>query len=270
VTEPSSDLPEYANPPVVEVALAVQFQALPGLQPPVLADWLVVRERLPTWELKAPFQMPHELFGVPQIPFFDLRIGNDQPPPSRSWFSTASGTELLQIQPDVLVHNWRKTSDGQPYPRYQHLRQQFERDLVSLQVLVQSKGLGEVVPTQCELSYVNLIDLEHYPLRRIIAGWNGAMSDGFLNEPEQVELASHHRIEPEVGKPRGRLHIQARTIRPARKHQLQLNLVARGAPQGGNLDDILGWFDLAREWIVRGFTSFTSEYMHQHVWGRTR
>jgi len=27
------------------------------------------------------------------------------------------------------------------------------------------------------------------------------------------------------------------------------------------------WFDLGHEWIVKGFTDFTTEHMHE-IWGR--
>jgi len=46
-----------------------------------------------------------------------------------------------------------------------------------------------------------------------------------------------------------------------------LNMTARGAPLGDNLEGVLGFLDIGHEWVVRGFTAITSDVMHR-VWGR--
>jgi hypothetical protein len=44
-------------------------------------------------------------------------------------------------------------------------------------------------------------------------------------------------------------------------------LTARGKPSAPNAQGIRDFFDLGRKWIVRGFTSITTEQMHD-LWGR--
>jgi hypothetical protein len=49
---------------------------------------------------------------------------------------------------------------------------------------------------------------------------------------------------------------------------LQLTLTARGKPDGSDLESVLNWLDVGRQWVVRGFTDFTSEQMHT-LWERS-
>lgn len=48
---------------------------------------------------------------------------------------------------------------------------------------------------------------------------------------------------------------------------LLLQLTARGAPIGEGLEGAREFFDLGREWIVKGFVDVTSPEMHGK-WGR--
>jgi hypothetical protein len=48
---------------------------------------------------------------------------------------------------------------------------------------------------------------------------------------------------------------------------VQLRLTARGLPDGQDLDGVLAWMDLGREWIVRGFADITSPSAHA-LWER--
>jgi len=43
---------------------------------------------------------------------------------------------------------------------------------------------------------------------------------------------------------------------------VQLRLTARGAPDTPDLDGVLAWMDVGREWIVRGFADITSPSAH--------
>jgi hypothetical protein len=48
---------------------------------------------------------------------------------------------------------------------------------------------------------------------------------------------------------------------------LQVNLTASGRARSTEVHEILQCFDLGREWVVRGFTDFTSAEMHE-LWGK--
>jgi hypothetical protein len=70
-------------------------------------------------------------------------------------------------------------------------------------------------------------------------------------------------------RPIGRLHIQAAVVAylGTESKAVQLTLTARGQPLGAGIDGIIAFLNLGREYIVRGFTSFTTPQMHE-TWGR--
>ena len=126
--------------------------------------------------------------------------------------------------------------------------------------------IGEVKAFQCEVTYVNLIDLERHAEHEILARSTSGASDDFLPAPESTELSVHYWMERQ-GNPIGRLHIHcSRTLRDCRPH-MRLSVSARGAPEDHTTRAIMEWLDVGREWVVRGFTSFTSEKMHE-AWKR--
>jgi hypothetical protein len=66
----------------------------------------------------------------------------------------------------------------------------------------------------------------------------------------------------------GRLYVSIQPVIRARDalEVLQLNLTARGAPASSKTEDVFKWLDLGRQWIVEGFTDFTTNEMHK-LWG---
>jgi uncharacterized protein (TIGR04255 family) len=234
----------------------------------MLASWSDIHASMPIWEEHLPLRVQREFFGLPVgsvIPYVDVRLANE-PPPVRSWFFTHDRAQLLQVQPDAFVHNWLQGSQGHEYPRYPALRTQFEDRFSSFLAFVATHALGEVRAFQCEVTYVNLIDLESYAEHEILARPTHGASDAFLPAPESSELAVHYLMEQD-GAPTGRLHIQcSRALRDGKPH-MRLSISARGAPRGHTTEAIMAWLDLGREWVVRGFTSFTSTKMHD-IWKR--
>jgi hypothetical protein len=73
-----------------------------------------------------------------------------------------------------------------------------------------------------------------------------------------------------MGDKQGRLYVG---LQPAlrnydAKEVLQLTLTARGRPASSTLEDVLSWFNMGHEWIVRGFAHLTTPEMHA-LWERT-
>jgi uncharacterized protein (TIGR04255 family) len=181
---------------------------------------------------------------------------------------------LIQVQQDRFVHNWRKIGKGEEYPRYERIREMFKAELGTFYQFLADEQLGDLIPNQCEVTYVNQIvsgrGWERYgQLGEMVTLWTNHYSDTFLPEPEEVHLAVRYLIPDSVGNPMGRLLIN---VEPARRvadstPMLVLQLTARGKPDDGGIDDVLKFFDVGREWIVRGFASMTSPQAHK-IWGR--
>ena len=270
------DLPDFDAPPLAEVLISVQFDAITNLQVPQIGVfWSRIRDRFPTTEQHPPLESAIEKFGPPTPPKVQLSI-SQAPPLSRTWFLNEIGSELIQIQTDRFMHNWRKVEEGDSYPRYEHVRQQFSNGLRDFCDFLEEETLGEFRPNQCEISYINHIEINHIwsghsELSNVLALWNPKCDDDFLSGLENVRVATQHLIVEGGSDPIGRLHISAQPAFRSTNNEplLVLTLTARGAPVEPTSDDVLAFIDKGREAIVRGFASVTTPEMHKY-WGRTR
>jgi uncharacterized protein (TIGR04255 family) len=270
----SSALPRFAKPPVVEVAISVQFEELPRLE---LVDfglfWERLRARYPTVESHDPIPPMIERFDRGQVRTTAFHV-EEGLPLRRCWYLSEDGTRLVQLQPDRFVLNWRKAGDDGTYPTYDRLRADFERELTGFLAFARERDLGRFEPNQCELTYVNHFhegregnDVGSLP--NILTAWRGESEATFLPKIEDTRLAWQYRFDDERGQPLGRLHVMLNSaVRTADDRRiLALQLVGRGAPQGDGVDGVLVFADRAHEWIVRGFTDVTTERMHE-LWER--
>jgi hypothetical protein len=69
--------------------------------------------------------------------------------------------ELIQFQQDRFMHNWRKVpGQKSEYPRFDPIISKYTSELETLETYFRSKTWGPIVPTQCELTYVNQMPLK--------------------------------------------------------------------------------------------------------------
>jgi uncharacterized protein (TIGR04255 family) len=263
-----NDLPEFEDPPVVEMALSARFQVLPGLRglalAPLYEQW---RDRYPRVEEQPPLPSVVE-GGVPGGPVFQLNLGA---PSVRYWFLTEDGSELVQLQQDLLSVNWREQVSGMAYPRYQAMRRLFADRLKDLESFVVQQGAGRIRVTQLELSYINAVNVgpqDRGKLGRILTIWSDETGPR-LAEPEQVQLNMSYLVEG-LGAGISRLWVQAApgqrgTGTPA----TLLTFLVRGAPEGEGKEQILAFMDKAHDQAVHSFAELTTSEMHE-IWGRRR
>ncbi len=268
------NLPDFTDPPVIEVALSVQFDPLAALRTPQIGLlWVEFRDRFPRMEEHPPRNPVIERFGVQRPPKASVQLETKLPVP-RCWFLNETGTELIQVQQDRFVHNWRKVGDGDEYPRYEHVRRTFSTELDAFRKFLTREHLGELAPNQCEVTYVNHIVSgegwqRHGQLGEVVTVWASRYSDAFLSELEDVNFAVRYIIPDSGGNPLGRLHVRVDSAYRTSDNKpiFVMKLTARGRPDGEGIEGVFSFLDLGREWIVRGFTSVTSPQMHE-IWGR--
>lgn len=267
--------PNFLAPPVIEVALAVQFDALPELGAAETgALWSRYRKEYPETEDQPPIPQATESFDPPRPKAVKFKVVQGVPE-TRCWFKNRTGTELIQVQKDRFVFNWRQHGSEESYPRYEQVRAKFATHFRTFELFLKGRQLGRVVPNQCTVTYVNNIMPDKNwkrfgQLKNIFSVWSGRHSDKFLGEPEEVEFRARYRILGDDGSPIGRLHVDAE---PRFKSDdgspvIHLTLTARGKPLGDGLGGILTFFDIGREHVVRGFTSITTKSLHDK-WERT-
>lgn len=272
MSKPSTDskLPEYADPPVTEVAFGVLFRPGSGiLVPHIGAFWAAVKDDFPKVEEAAPLLPVVETFGD-QPGTVDL--GVDLPLP-RSWLVSADERALIQLQKDRFHYNWRKREDADVYPRYPTIAKQFESYYSRYCSLVAAMNDVRPTPLQYELSYINTIQLPpstglHLAVQSVLRDFEwGGQERSFLPAADNFTWELTFRLPDEMG----RLHCVARTGRLRANGQpvLSLELTARGMAQADEDDSLKTWFEVAHEWVVRGFTDLTTADA-QKTWGRSR
>lgn len=266
--------PSFKNPPVIEVVLGVQFEPLQRLEIPHYGlFWSKIRDRFPNAETKSPLNAHVESFGTVAKQEMSIQLLAEFPSP-RLWFSNEPGTELLQVQQDRFIFNWRQRNDS-PYPRYERVRERFLELSQQFIEFLSSEGIGKIVPNQSEVTYVNHLlrgglFQERGILEQAFSLWSGKTSDGFLPLPEDASFRTSYRLlADDTGEPFGRLHATVEPrIRAADQERLvRLTLTARGLPRPADMNGVLDFFDLGREYVVRGFASLTTPEMHKE-WRR--
>ncbi len=271
----SQSLPEFERPPVVEVAISVQFDELAKLQPAFYGLlWERFRQQYPKSEHHPPLGSVRELFDAKGVSRASLNVLPGMPA-GRCWFLSEDQLQLIQVQPDRFVVNWRKLDTEAAYPRYRSLRDRFVRELEQFLDFIRQEDLGEFQPLQCEVTYVNHLFMgegweSRTDLPNVLTVWSGETSESYLPPIEEANLNWQYRMD-EGGGPMGRLYVQ---VQPAirtrdRLPLFRLNLIGRGAPTVDGVPGVLAFTDRAHEWIVRGFTAITTDRMHR-MWRRTR
>ncbi len=256
----------FDRPPVVEVVCGVLFGALPKLRTAhVGLFWSLLRDDFPTVD-EAPPLVP--VIETQEASLLEGSILELAAPLPRSWFRTNDGHELIQLQRDRFIYNWKRESpeDG-PYPSYDIVIVEFERRWGQFGAFVTQEDLGELVPRQFELIYVNIIPEDCIPPDDsvLVDHARTASHARFLPEPESFNWQTSYPL-PERN---GRLHVAASSARQwaTGKPGIRLDMTARGInnePTAGMRE----WFDLAHEWIVNGFADVTTARMQQNVWRR--
>ncbi len=261
-------LPDFDKPPLVEVALSLQFAPVAGLTTAHLGVlWQKYRSELPLIEEHPPLDPVLESFDPPKPP--TKIVFENKPPVPRVWFLSEAKTELIQIQQDRFIHNWRKTGADTTYPRYERIRDQFQTEVDAFSQFLSEEGLGVVSVNQCEITYVNHVEVDAGKtdfggIENLVSNWQSLGASAFLPIPEELSLSWRFRMPNEAG----RLHVMAQPAwGPNGQRIWTMSLMARGRPVGEGVEGAFGFFDLGREWIVRGFTDLTTESMHLR-WGR--
>ena len=266
----------FEHPPVHEVAMGVQFSSPALDEVAVLAEfWPRVREDFPRLEKQAPVAPASETFegDASAPPGVEVHFG-PQAPPVRYWFLTTAGTDLVQVQQDRFIVNWRQVEHTDMYPRYRHLRARFEREYASLTESLGPELGGNTAVDLCEITYVNQIPGELDGVKTQLADVLSILQprsagSSVLPEIEDSNFQARYVVNRQDGDDSiGRLYVSAgpATRAPTGKQIYALSLLVRGRPEGQRIEDFLDFFDRGRSLIVQGFRELTTERMHE-LWG---
>jgi uncharacterized protein (TIGR04255 family) len=147
-----------------------------------------------------PINAVFETFGTSPQPGSHIRFEQFlSPPMPRYWFEKSGTPDLLQVQQNRIIHNWRKHEDEPIYPRYETLRDRFKREVNQFISFLDDEKIGELLPNQCEVTYMNIIQLPgsesvHDRLEKITPLWPSRLSER-LNDLMTLHTARFKLIE---------------------------------------------------------------------------
>jgi uncharacterized protein (TIGR04255 family) len=252
-------MPQYVkfdHPPVVEVVCGVRFDTSDKMKVAhVGAFWATLKDTYPVAEEALPI----------------LR-GQFEPPPDmtpRTWLITGDGSELIQLQKDWFLLNWKRLNDSQPYPSYKIVKSAFDKRFGEFLHFLASEHI-DISYKEFELTYVNHISkangLAPFGEGALLVDHSFSVKDRFLPRPDRINWQTSYPLPKDYG----RLNVTAQTgvVKSTGEHLVRLDLQAVGLPSAAPEAQMDDWFELAHEWITRGFADVTAPKLHQ-IWGRT-
>jgi len=281
-----SDLPDFERPPVAEVVLSIQFAPLDKMRNfHIGLLWEKFRSQYPDVSEHGTINPAFEAFGAQQLQGSPPALRIEQfltPPMPRYWFEKVGLPDLLQLQQDRIIHNWRKQETNTTYPRYEAIRARFENEVNTFVSFLKDYGLGDLKPNQCEVTYTNIIGLPdsneiHNRLEQVTPLWAGKLShensskeSTVFAEIENTTIQFRMKLS-EADKPVGRLHVLFQPgVLPADppKEAVRLDITARGRPKQETMQAAFEFLDLGRRAVVKVFAAVTTPDLHAQ-WGRT-
>lgn len=255
-----------ANPPIVELVVSAQFATeRPADSTKLVLFWNeALRPFYPDAVEAAPLDDAFEKFGgdVRWQPLtLQLRL---ERPRTRYQFTNPAQDRMVQLQSTRFVLNWmRREAD---YPRFSAIHREFAEGFEKWQEFAAANGVGEVVPNQWELCYVNFIpqgelwetpDDWHRVSRLFVAGTSDF-------EPLALEDRSFQwsmRMPADAG----RITLAAGQVRNReQKLGLQLTMTARGP--AANAEELHERLGQAHRQILELFHRLSTDEAKAH-WG---
>jgi uncharacterized protein (TIGR04255 family) len=274
MASPFEHIVDFEQPPVAEVALAVQLRE-PALDAATTLSkfWPKVIDEYPRIEPQPPLPPMEENFEIPAPAGVSFHLMGG-PEAMRYFLVSVNERELLQVQADRFGYNWRKEQTEEPYPRYQHVRERFRASYTAYQEIVEGME-KELHATWCEITYVNPVYVDAGQLdagqprpdlstliARVVP-----QELSVLPRPYNTALSERFQLTRD-GEPYARFYIDIEST--VRRLELRLGytitLTMRGRPLSPDLDGVLSFFDEGRSTIVQTFRDITTPERHAE-WG---
>jgi uncharacterized protein (TIGR04255 family) len=266
MTRPEN-LPDYRNPPIDEVAIAVQFASIEDLYDEHTRKfWREMREEYPLLENRPRLEGPIE----PDDPHakFSIDVAAAQPPQGRVWLISASDDLLVQVQNTRFIQNWRHRETK--YQHFEYIKNLFWANFSKFRQFLNSENIQQPVIQQVEISYINWI--AGFSMRQFLlpAGNSQIAIENSLTWPEEETWNARYLISSTPGTVE-RLYAQcAPAVRsiPQNERGFQFALVFRSAhPNGISDEEASGIMDSGRAAVVQAFTDLTTPNA-QETWDR--
>ncbi len=257
--------------------MSVQFDSVEGLKIPHLGlIWQGFKSRFPNVEQHGNLGPVVERVRPSRVtqPQISLSTAVETP---RVWFLSEDGADLVQIQSNRFVRNWRKQPTvNRDYPHYDdHIRPSFLSDLNEFRQALIDNGLEDISINQCELTYVNHITpnevwQSHSQIDRILNIWSKESSKSLGSGFENASVRFSNKIEDSAGEFLGRVHFDMQPqflVQSGKSGEpspvFVCNLVARGRPISDKEDGFIRFLDLGRRQMIELFERIFTEAIQE-------
>lgn len=253
----------FENPPVNEVVLSTYFN------PPLShfrnehigLFWEKIRDEFPTVRQQIPV-------GV------GLEIAADEPSPMpRYWFVAENDINLIQIQKNAFMFNWRRRNED--YPRFhRHIKPTFDKyyGLFSEFIRAEIKTVENLAVDLCELTYINALEPSAFwkgpqETANVIPSFSILEPDINANELAGFNCNYAYKIATDL-----HLNIGIRAATMAQQPEVPVLIFEIKA--SGRLGKVEkpatdGWFERAHETIIRCFAGMTNLDVQNNYWRRS-
>jgi len=269
-----SERPKFDYPPVSETVHGVQFSELSGFRMVHFGRyWDCIRDRFPTTQDHERRSQVIETIPRMHHPMnLELQL-HSQTVPQRVWYFGKDEDEVIQIQPDWFIFNWRQ--QGKDYPSFSKTSVRFRDEFKRFKAFCLEDKIEEPIPNLVEVSYINkILPADNEPIieymGRLFTGlcWKESTSDIFLGLPE---AGTFNRVWV-MNEKEGRLYAEASiAYDPENKQEfILLRMTGRIPMKPEGIPSVSECLEQAHGWVVRGFCAITNPDIQVNQWRRIK
>lgn len=257
----------FQKPPVVEVVCGAAFGTLDAMKAPHIGLF---------WQmLPKKFSRVEEVTPIASAAFQDDGVAlefSNLPDLPRIWFIAEGERELIQLQRDRFLYNWKDERAAASYPEFDNIFPSFLGYLKNFEEFVSTEALGDLEYRQFELTYVNHIPVNSVesivqrPCDVLVDHTRDISRPRFLPDPKSFRWITSYELPNDMGL----LHITAQSamVRETAEAVMRLDLTVRGATKDMSSNGMKSWFNVAHDWIVQGFCDVTDSQVQNKIWMR--
>ena len=249
----------FRNPPINEVVVSTYFN-------PPLSDlrsehiglfWKEIKQEFPVVSQQAPVGIRPDIFGSEPFPM------------PRYWFIADDEINLIQVQKNAFMFNWRRKDEQ--YPRFhKNIKPTFDKYYGLFSEFIRTEtNIADLTVDLCELTYINTLDHCEYwagppDTAEIIHSF--AMLNPGIDASESLGFSSNfgYRVSSDL-----QLNISIRS--GFRTQQQDVPVLIFEIKTSGRLGQIAKsgadeWFERAHDAIIECFLSMTSREIQTRLW----
>jgi uncharacterized protein (TIGR04255 family) len=241
----------FDNAPVIEVVIGAQFDGKVFNYKNIFDYYNQKKDEFTKIEANPPLPSTLENFESQSIT--KILSGFN----SRYFFINDANNKLIQLQPDRLLYNWRKTENKIEYPHFDSVYGEFKKVLNELEGLYNIKEkINQLEVTYFDHIYIDDLGMKDYELDKIFNFWNFGKS--LKNFENRLTIP-----QPEIN---GNLNFmfQSGTKKDDKKKLIATEMTCRGIiTKEQTLDE---WYNKSHDILLDFFLELTTDEIQQK-WG---